>query len=499
MKRLDSSANRMQMKHAIIFGLVALMVGSSARAADQSTTTTTNTSTPAVEGTGYMPDFLRGEEGRGVGITDDGKTRLHLSLDAGFGYNSNPYSLANGNEAAPGSAPIRGDIVLKLRPILYLAARGKKMSFEMGLGADWAGFPGALGGPRQFVLFTGRAYGRGEVNQGGVASLFLRGDVLATREVGQLYVANFTHIRTEVDVGSTIRPGSVTKLDLDAQFVKEIWPQDLFGSTQNGLAGAPPANAAAAALVNANQVANNFNNTGIYGHARLNWRVMPKTSLFLEGKSGTFTTLLDSDLTEVPVWVTAGVISGLGGNVTGTLSVGYADTFMQVGSATLKHDNIPVSAEASLIWDDHRGSQLSAGVTRQMSPVPDFLDVFANTAYLSLNEDFGHNVTLVFAPSASIYQFGRPEAARKAGLGSQRIDYSFDGRVELAYHFKKWLALGIAEAFTARWTNADLTGNPALQIANVPAGAAGLIASASGNVQALFNRSETLLVLNMTY
>jgi hypothetical protein len=421
-------------------------------------------------------------KGKGVKLSQENGTILHVGVDAGVGINTNPYSET---DAVRAGKPNTLDVIFRIRPLFYLSAKGKKLELEIGMGGDLGGLAGIPGTGADFLLFNGNAYGKGEFNKDGVISLFARGDFATSRQVTEVFVGTLTNLRGDAVVGTTIRPGGgALALTLDGQIAISGYS----GLTTPGV-GTDTTSVIA------------LNNQSFYGHARIGWNFLPQTSVYVDGKYGAWVNSVATaqNLTVNPLWVGAGLTGDISERVSMTFAAGYANAFItQQTVLPIESTSLPVSGMAEAAWDIAEGSRLVLGARRDMSLVPTFIDMYTNQVYIKYDQRFFKKVLLSLYPQFNMYEYGKPYAAIGATTNARsdttlkhRSDLSLDMRADVTYFIRDWFGVGIAGQGSMRWT----TANP-LNILTLTAQVA---APNDNTFKPLFNRFEAVAFVSFNY
>lgn len=411
---------------------------------------------------------LSTEQGHGVKLGRDAFTKLHLMLDAGIGYNTNPYSLQYNNPA------LVGDMVLKLRPGIGLSVDSEKVFMNLNLSFEWGALPdiGHNGKNPSFLLFQGNANADAEFNRNGGVSLYVNDEFNATRKPNVLFTGNNLQLNNTVIAGINMRPGGLATISVDGQYGINYWPSKASaGAWGDDNAGA-------------------FNSDNFYGHARFDWKALAKASLYLDARGGLFNYRGDRQVVATPLWTQIGITGNLSPKFRTTIGVGYANPFVRKANyALLPANYLGVTFVANGKWQMAQRSSMEFGFSRDMAPVPTYLDVTPLSGKLAFQQWIGEVVTIDLGVGSSYYYFGHTLADRGSNM-LHRQDITGSGNVGLTWHAKKWLSLGLTNTTDLRWSNSDT-----LLVTATDTGST----NKSGAFKYQYLRNETMLLLGVNY
>lgn len=410
-------------------------------------------------------------QGHGIKLGEDARSAVHLNLDFGAGYNTNPYSIEWGKRE------VTGDMILKVRPGMSFSNNSRIVSMNIGASVDWNARPNITGsqyGRAVWDLFQANIYGNAEFNKDGVLSLYLKDTLNMTRKSQELFLGDALQLNNTATTGFTVRPSALVSIDADGQFGFTYWPP----SSDIGSIGNP--------------ATTNFNSTSVYGHLRFNWQLASKTNFFIDAKGGQYVFRNDSSVWASPIWAKLGVKSDISPKFSGTLSAGYANPLLQNAAtgAFVSSDYLGITFEASGRWQYTDLSSFSFSFTRDMSPVPSFLQVTPLTASLKLDQWIGDKFSFDIGAKVDYSEFGLPLASRSLSpLPPNRHDISFGGDVGLTWHIRKWFAISVSNETDVRWTDS--------QTLLVSANASSL--QGGQPIGLKFVRNESMLMFNLKY
>ncbi len=472
MKQQDFTTARQHMK-TVLRLLSILSVACFPALADQNSSAEATAAAPSMQD---LPSYAKGT-GHGIGFSEDAKARVHLGLDMGIGFNTNPYSLSAQEQQKLTTSRGQPDLIVKLRPAFLLNAPGRMMALEVGVGADTGALPdvtGGFGSNWNWMLFNGRARGQMEINKDGAVSFFI-GDLLTgSKKPAELFVSNLFNIHNDVGAGVRIKPaGSTVNVQLDGTYGFDYWPGKDF------------------IVASANPEGLTLDSENVYGHLRVDWHFTPKGSFFVDAKGGRYTLLQEPTTRSYPLWTAIGVNGELTKRLSGSISAGYANPFtVVVATNQLLDPGISgLTGQASLSWNFAQDASFSVGYMRNIAPSPTFLNVATNSAYASYVQQFGKKITLSIAPMVNHLYFGLPLDGNVLRSGSHRQDIGLDMRAEVIYYVRNWFGIGFSNQTNLRWTNAAVAD----------------IASPAGQVDGekgydiLFTRNESLFVMSFNY
>lgn len=426
----------------------------------------------------YLVNFVIGLLWVGFAIAQEtAQIQPQVSVQAGLGYNSNPYSLTQTQIA--GKSP--GDMQLRLSPVFALANQGKKLSLSAGGSGNLSWMVGLNDNPMK-LLFNGNANGATTYNPGGKVSLFTRGSLNASRSLGELFVGDMTNLTGNASLGGTWRPGG-GKIGWTVQGEYQV--QGYPGVTYNSQTTVPKS----------------LNNQGYYLASRLSWQFLPKTALFTEGRYGFYETI-DSNQVHVttnPLSAGAGLTGRITDKLTATLSGHFSKILLKTSSQSLASTSFPFAANAILNWTLNPRISLAMNLSRGLNPTPIYLDSASNNISINYNQKLGQKFNLTLMPSFGLLQYGKPTTNlstinyRTDSSYLNRNDFFTEIQINLLYAMNEWCSLGVSGDGFWRWTNSNPDGNQIL-------GPSGWVAQGDGsNFQSLYNRYQANVFVRLSY
>lgn len=418
------------------------------------------------------PQVRGAKQGIGIALSDDGRSRLHLTLDVGAGFDTNPYSVPF--EDATGFA---GDIVTRVRPGIDITYPGSLIAFDAGLFVDYGFLPGLSGAPPEFLLFQSAAEAGLEVNRGGMFSFALGDKFNFSRDPGVVTLGSeFTRLNNALNAGIGFRPGGGTlSFKLGYTFGFEKW-FDFFDD--------------AGPLVQAGAL----DQMAHYGTLRADWRFLPRTGAFLQLQGGVHMYPFNgTNPTSFPIGVLLGVMGQFTPKISGLASIGYqnplvydTDTAGNLGIQTAAI--IGAVGQAEIRWAIGPTTQLAGGFKREIQPTPLYQYAENNRFYLAFNQAIGAKFVLGLNSGFSILQFGTEQPFGGQNLttvpgGGNRLDTHLDVRADLAYYMFDWLSFGIVNDLDWRYSNAESSDT----------------FGGGGGVNLSFLSNETLLLASLHY
>lgn len=389
-----------------------------------------------------------GQLGAGVALTDDGRTRLHFTLDSGAGYDSNPYAVPFEDQA------FKSDLVLRVRPGITLESKGANVDVVGAAKVDYGFFPGIFDRPgergtQNWLLYQTSAAGDVQWNRHGMFTLAFGDTVSFNSDPGQLVVGTtLTRLHNSARVGVGYRPGRgtlMTKVSYTFDFVKWFDTDDAPGFAIVGLD---------------DQMIHTFS-------LRTDWRFLPRTAVFGEVRGGiaSFPFAADDQPISFPVGATVGVAGTFTSKIAGTASIGYANplTFddQPTGTYTLQSaDYFGLMGQVEARWRLAAHSLLGAGFQRTVNPAPLYQHVTNNRFYAAFAQTIAERGSLNLNMGYSVLQFGYEQPVNGQPVtdvpNGDRLDGHLDLRLAIAYAIVEWFRVGVSNNTDWRLTNADV-------------------------------------------
>ncbi len=399
--------------------------------------------------------------------------KLKLMGTTGLGYNTNPYSLTSAQKNQANA----GDINIRVRPEIKLTMNGQRFHFNLGGGTDLNWLLGLSGKPG-FLAVNALTNTGFDYNQGGKISLNAAAGFQATRAVGEVFIGNVTTLGGTFSLGTVLKPfDDRWSLTLQGDYAVRGYVGSKYGDEDKDLS-----------ILN--------NQTWTLG-AKLGWRFLPRTQLYLESRYGFF---LNGDLDNQkiksnPFSFGAGLMGQITQTISGSLGLYWQRVFLSQDSSSLPQTSFPFGARLNFNWQYEPQSSLGLAMSRELRPSPIFLDEASNSLGLTWSHVFPIRFTLSANLQGGLIQYGKPSTSlipkdyRTDSGASSRQDLFVGAGVTFSYSFKEWFAAGINGSGDWRWTNAD-----ASQILN----SQGLIQS-GGGYQWLFQAYQGNVFARFTY
>lgn len=381
-------------------------------------------------------------QGIGIALSEDGRSRLHLSLDAGAGFDTNPYAVPFEEAGFP------GDLVTRIRPGLSITYPGSMIAFDTNVFVDYGFLPGVIDpNTRNFLLYQSALNAGLEVNRGGMFSFAIADSFAFNSDPGAVTLGSrFNRLTNALSAGLGFRPGGGTlSFKLGYTFGFEKW-FDFFGD--------------AGPLVAANAL-DQMSHIGIL---RADWRFLPRTGAFLELQGGVHTYPFgDVNPTSFPVGVLIGIMGQFTPKISGLASIGYQNPLVYdtEPSGTLGIQTaqvIGVAGQAEMRWAIGPMTQIAGGFKREFNPTPLYQYTANNRFYLAFNQAIGGKLVFGLNAGFSFLEFGAEQPLNGEFSTTDpdgRLDGHLDVRADLAYHMLDWLSFGIANDLDWRATNAE--------------------------------------------
>ncbi|MBH2005735.1 MAG: outer membrane beta-barrel protein [Myxococcaceae bacterium] len=400
-----------------------------------------------------------------------------ISLEAGLGYNTNPYSKTDAQRAGKSTS----DILFRMTPTFSFANQSKRLVLEAA-GATTLAWLMGLGDNPGFLVFSGKVEAASSYHPNAQFSIFSRGGVMASRNLGELFVGNMTNLTGKLSVGETWRPGS-GKL---AWTVQGDYQAQGYPSISLGAKTTQP------------RILNNQS----YGlSSRLAWQFLPKTAVFLEGGYGFFGSV-DSN----QVGVTTNPLHlglGLSGRITEQLvlssSASFSRILLRTKDRSLASTFFPIGFDAMLAWTPTKRSALGLSASRKMTPTPIYLDSVNHHFSLRYEQKLAQKYSFTLKPSFGLFEYGKPDTSlssidyRLDPNWVNRTDFFVETQLGLAYAMNEACSLGLAADGFWRWTNSNPDEAQIL-------GPSGWVARGDGGTfESLYTRYQIHLFIRVVY
>lgn len=388
-------------------------------------------------GAGGGPLAAPGDDG--LALSPDGRSRLHVGITAGAGFDTNPYT------TPIGTAAFAGDALVRVRPYIDVTAPGSTLAFRGNASLDYGFLPGLITPDTQsFLLYQMQAGGDLELNRGGAFNFAIGDSVSWNTDPGVVVIGSLlSRVRNRLQAGVGFRPGGgtlQTRLQYAFDFTKFIDVQGNQGIVSQGLLDSM--------------------NHGL--QLRADYRFLPKTGVFAAIRAGwqsyPFT---DTQPNAFPVGINVGVQGNLLPRLGFLLSAGYTNPLVVDSGAIVTGAVLGAVGQAEVQWAATPTTRVAGGVRRTFDPTALYQYVGDSRVYASFGQTLGQ-LQLTLRGSYAALEFGEEQSGdgqltdRPVG----RFDQAIDGGVALDYHVLRWLSLGVRNTTEWRITNAsDVSGS----------------------------------------
>lgn len=381
---------------------------------------------------------LQADNEGGFKLSDDGQSRLHLGLDAGIGFDTNPYS------ATLDTADFSGDVIGRIRPYLDVSTGpGSLLQFKGKASLDYGFLPGVIDpDTQQFLLYQANVAADLEVNRGGMFS-FAAGDTLSwSSDPGVATVGTLLNrLTNQLRLGTGFTPGGGTlgfRLGYTFDFSKFF---DVDGVQSGSLI---------------EQGALDTMRHGL--NLRADYRFLPKTGVFANlGAGWQSYPFTNTQPQAFPVSVLVGIQGNFLPRLGGMAAVGYSNPLVLKNGAIDSGDILGVSGQLEVQWQISQQSTLAAGFQRRIDPMALYQYVTNNRFYARFQQGLLGRFVLTANAGYSILEFGDEEGGglTLTDRPTGRLDGNLNGTVSLNYYFFDWLSVGLANDIDWRVTNAN--------------------------------------------
>jgi hypothetical protein len=389
--------------------------------------------------------------GPGFNLTETGTSKLHLGFDLGIGFDSNPHSIPYA------ITPVPGDIVARLRPNVNFLQNNNFYTLRLHGSLDWGFLPGLVNtGTTQFFLYETDIGANLELNKNGTLG-FAIGDIFSWQsEPAYLSIGStYNYLTNRVQAGLSWRPGGgtlVSKLTYYLDFQKWFDFENSLGIIRQGA----------------------FDSLSHTLALRMDYRFFPRTTFFTE-LSGGYHTYPWSPVnpTSFPIGVWAGVYGQFRNKLYGILQLGYQNPLTldkEKGTSFLSSDELVTSdlvsvvGQAELQYHFLPTAKVAAGFRRSFRPGPLYQYYGDNRFYANYEQLFFNHFLTELQVGDSIIEFGNEQQVDTSGtyitdkIARDRLDNHLNLNLALSYFFQPWMAVGVANIFDWRATNAhDIT------------------------------------------
>lgn len=393
----------------------------------------------------------------GFALSDDGRSRLHLGITAGAGFDTNPYTtpLADGE--------FGGDVVARVRPYLEITVPGSAVAFNGKAQLDYGFLPGVVNPEtRSFLLYQSLLGADLELNRGGVFTFAVGDHVSFNTDPGVAVLGSLlSRVRNTLRAGVGFRPGGGTlntRLAYAFDFTKFVDVQGNRGLIASG---------ALDSMQHGLQLRADYRflpKTGVFAALNAGWQSYP----FTVGQGQAF-----------PVGVKVGLQGNLLPRLAFLASVGYSNPIVvDAAGAVTTGTLIGVTGQGEVQWKPLQQTTLMGGYRREFNPIALYQYMGEDRFYARFGQVLGQ-FELGVLGGFSMFSFGE-EVSQQAltDKPTGRFDQHVDVAVALNFHVLRWLSLGVSNTTDYRTTNANVAGD---------------------NRNLGFVRNETLLVASARY
>lgn len=374
----------------------------------------------------------------GFALSEDGRSRLHVGVTAGAGFDTNPYTtpLANPEFA--------GDVLVRIRPYVDVSAPGSTLAFTGRASFDYGFLPGLVNPSTQsFLLYQMQAGGDIELNRGGAFSFAVGDNVSWNTDPGVAVIGSLlSRVSNRLQAGVGFRPGGgtlQTKLQYAFDFTKFLDVQGNQQLVSDGLLDS---------MNHSLQLRADYRflpKTGVFGAIRAGWQSYPFTS---------------TQPNAFPVTITAGVQGNLLPKLGFLVSAGYSNPFVVDNTGLQTGTIIGAVGQAEVQWKPGPTTNVSGGVRRTFDPTALYQYVGDNRIYAGFGQSLGQ-VELRLRAGYAALEFGEEQFGdgQLTDTPVGRFDQAIDGSIALDYHVLRWLSFGVRNTTDWRITNANDVSN----------------------------------------
>ncbi|MDP2340143.1 MAG: outer membrane beta-barrel protein [Deltaproteobacteria bacterium] len=371
----------------------------------------------------------------GVSLSEDGRSRLHLGLDAGVGFDTNPYTtpLASGQFA--------GDVTARVRPYLEVNAPGSLLTFTSKGQLDYGFLPGVIDEETQnFLLYQSAISADLEVNRGGMFTFAMGDTVSWNNDPGVAVIGSqLNRVNNQLRAGVGWTPGGGAlqmRLGYTFGFLKYIDFEN-----NGGIIGQGELDTMSHGL-----------------QLRADYRFLPKTGVFATLGAGfqnyPFT---DTQGFAVPVGVSVGLQGNVLPKVAGLVSLGYSNPLTFDTSGALTTGAVfGLVGQIEAQWAATPMTAISGGFQRKFDPIALYGYVAASRFYGALSQTLLGRFAFSANAGYSVLEFGAEQSSQEltdAAVG--RLDGHLDAGLRASYFFFDWFSVGISNVTDWRLTNAN--------------------------------------------
>ena len=381
---------------------------------------------------------VKAEGDDGFALSDDGRSRLHLGVTAGAGFDTNPYT-------TPISTGVfGGDAIVRIRPYVDVNVPGSVVAFEGKAQLDYGFLPGIINpDTRSFLLYQSLLSAGLELNRGGVFTFAVGDQVSFNTDPGVAVLGSLlSRVHNTLRAGVGFRPGGGTltnKLAYTFDFTKFVDIQGNRGLVASG---------ALDSMQHRLQL-------------RSDYRFLPKTGVFVALNAGLQSYPFTSGQGQAfPVGIKVGLQGNLLPRFAFLASLGYSNPIVvDAAGAVTTAAIIGVTGQAEVQWMPLQQATLTAGYRREFSPIALYQYVGEDRFYARVGQLIGQ-FELGVLGGFSFFNFGNEVTDqvltdKKTGRFDQHVDVA----VALDFHVLKWLSIGLRNNTDYRTTNANVAGD----------------------------------------
>ena len=414
-----------------------------------------------------------GDTSTGFALSADGESRLHLRLDTGVGFDSNPYSQRFEANFGLDGGKFQGDFFTSVTPGIELTIPGNIFALDFSSSVSAGLYPGAFNpgitegwdqlfsgtqqGTRAPSLIRLSTKGDVEINRDGMFS-FAMGDTLSFNRnplAGNLTLGNV--VNNDFRIGGGFRPGGGTlRIRTNAQFTTTLFlPTDPVAAITGGDSSTPGDG--------------DFNSLGLAGEIRADYRFLPRTGFFGSLNVGAHTYIKNllgtgSQVNSFPLRAQVGVMGQITPSISGLASVGYdlpllfdsswaLISFQSFSSFSDISQITAFNLQAEARWRISHAIQLAGGFMRTTSPTPIYMFRTPNKLYVRYQQAILNFLTVQAYGGVALTQFGADvNAGTDASITNAAAENGFlsidpELKLGLAYHVTEWFSVGLNNAF----------------------------------------------------
>ena len=360
----------------------------------------------------------------GFKLSDDNRARLHPFVDVDTHWVTNPGRL---------SVPGPSDLESSARLGFDLAYPSDVLELNGDGAISYNQYWGVLNtGTRNFSNLAGRLASEAIFNKEGNLQLRLNETFVRSADPGnQTFTERLLHYTGQLGIAMDIKPGGgalMFTLGVGGfyDYYDRNQAQVLNGSLDNGR---------------------------VTPEARLSWKFLPKTAIFVEGTSQI------TWFNTVPYGqqgvrnINSGnlmTFAGLAGNITRKIvlmaKAGYGNTFMFSGPDNLQ----TFVGKVELTYNVGDTSRIQVGASRSIQPASYFRWFTMNNLFFRWDQQFSATTLLSISPQFNLFDFG-PTITNTPG--PLRRDYQVYVDFTLSQKLAEWLTLSLVDRFDFRISN----------------------------------------------